>query len=434
MQNNDNNNKGNNGQSWIDVPSFVNKGSDINQVSGKLRKRIDDIDDSSELVREVTSSLAEQVSYDMAQDARSGRKRKKKGMPKAIKVTLFTLLTLSVLCGVLMFTPFGKKLIIDLAGNYIYGNLDHKDTQTSTKAATYQDSIVNILLIGVEQINGAENTDSMMIATMNTKNHTLKLTSLMRDIYVQIPGYNNNKLNSVYAKGGIDLLYNTIETNFGVKLDGYCMVNFNKFEKIVDYVHGVKVTLTQDEADYLNHTNYISKRQYRNVVAGTQTLNGNQALGYCRVRKRATSTQHDDFGRTQRQRIVLKAIYDKVKDKNVVELVLLMNKILKNVHVKTDITNEAFNRYLNEAVNLKVKKLQTLRIPTDNSYTNDRVPIGNYNVDVLSITDWNVTRKTIYNFIYGNSSSDQTALDSQTATGSKESSSSDTSSTTGTTN
>ena len=67
MQRNDNN-KDNNGQSWIDVPSFVNKGTDLNQVSGKLNKRIEDYDDSNEFVKEVNSSLAKQVSYDLDAD------------------------------------------------------------------------------------------------------------------------------------------------------------------------------------------------------------------------------------------------------------------------------------------------------------------------------------------------------------------------------
>lgn len=428
MQNNDNNND-NNGQVWIDVPSFINKGADLNQVSGKLDKRIEDVD-SNEFVREVNSSLAKQVRYDMDLDKdtasrnssnrnNSYKKKKKKG--KGLKVTFGILLTLTILCCLLIFTPQGKKFLIDMVGNYIYGNLDHKATQTSAKPVI-KDNIVNILLVGVEEIGGAKNTDSMMIATMNTRTKTLKLTSLMRDIYVHIPGHDDNKLNSAFAKGQIDLLYQTIENNFGIKLDGYCMVNFDSFEQIVNYVGGVKVTLTQEEADYLNHTNYISNRKYRTVQAGTQTLNGNQALGYCRVRKRATSTEHDDFGRTQRQRIVLKSIYSKVRHKNVVEQVILMNKVLTNSHVETDISNAAFNRYLEEATELKVKDVQTLRIPSDGNYSGEKVRIGSRNSDVLVIKDWDATRKQIHDFIYGTAAGTETEKDSQTATGASDSS------------
>lgn len=406
MQRNDNNND-NNSQKWIDVPSFVNKGSEINQLSGRLKNRMDYDDDSNAFVKEVNSSLAKQISNfeEGTSQNRTMKYKKKKKFSKIIKLLFFTLLSLTALCCLLLFTTPGRNLIIKVATEYIYGNLDHTDSTAASGdnvETEAEDKIVNILLIGIEEINNAQNTDSMMIATMNTETHTLKLTSLMRDTYVKIPGYDDNRLNSAYSKGGIDLLYQTIELNFGIKVDGYCMVNFDAFEQIVDLVHGVEVTLTQEEADYLNTTNYISDPKNRTVTAGTQTLNGNQALGYCRVRKRPTATESNDFGRTQRQRIVLAAIYDKVKSKNVVELALLMNNILTDpdIPIKTDLTKAQFNRYLKEAMNLKVKKLDTLRIPSDGNYEN--VTINKK--DVLNITDWDATRQEIYNFIYGDNS------------------------------
>jgi hypothetical protein len=153
MQRNDNN-RDYNDRTWIDVPSFVNKGNDLSQVSGKLKKGIEDYDDSNEFVRAVNSSLAKQVSYDMDRDraaasAKSSKKRKKKKKSKALRNTFITLLTLSAVCCFLMFTPIGQKFILTIAGDYIYGNLEHDKTKATM--TEYKDDIVNILLIGVEE-------------------------------------------------------------------------------------------------------------------------------------------------------------------------------------------------------------------------------------------------------------------------------------------
>lgn len=421
QNNNDNSNK------WIDIPSFVNNGSEVNQTSNNLKRKSYEFDDSNAFVKEVNSSLAKQVSYDLDRQARpssnKNSRKKKKRSRKIFKFTFFTLLTLTALACILVFTPFGNKIVAKIATEYIYGNLDYQasekndDSEAAGTVKEPQDKIVNILLVGIEEIGNAKNTDSMIIATMNTENHTLKLTSLMRDLYVDIEGHDPGRLNSAFARGGIDLLYDTIETNFGIKLDGHCMVNFKAFQQVVDLVGGVKVTLTSDEADYLNSTNYISEKKNRNVTVGTQMLNGNQALGYCRIRKRSTSTESNDFGRTQRQRIVLKGIYNQVKRKNVFELVGLMNKVFKEIPIETDITKSEFERYLEEAMSLKVKELESLRIPSDGSYANETKMLGSVKQEVLVPTDWNVTRAEIYNFIYGNAEGSETSKDNETATG-----------------
>ncbi len=350
---------------------------------------------------------------------------KKGRVPKGVKI-FAVIFSVIMLAGCLLaFTPGGRKLIINLAGNYIYGKLEYEDSNTidviddnqntteeNNKPPRPVQHIVNILLLGVEEIGGASNTDLMIVATMDTKNKTMKLTSIMRDLYVEIPGYNNNKLNSAYAKGDVNLLYQTIQNNFGVHLDGYVLVNFDAFEKIIDLLDGVEVTLTRKEANYLNTTNYISNPSYRNVKEGSQIMNGNQALGYCRVRKVSTGTENNDFGRTQRQRAVLNSIFDRLKSKNILQLGLFMNDVFDNVDIKTDITQAEFNEYLQEAASLKLNKLEEYRIPSDGNYKTERVQIGKYNQDVLLPTDWDAMRSEIHNFIYGaetNNTADTTA-------------------------
>jgi len=145
------------------------------------------------------------------------------------------------------------------------------------------------------------------------------------------------------------------------------LVGFDTFEDIIDKLGGVTITLTGNEADYLNSTNYISKEEYRHVITGTQVLNGNQALGYCRIRYVATGDHElNDFGRTSRQRIVLNAIYEKYKTKSLPELALLANSILPDI--TTDLSKEQFTSYLKELTEIKENDLMTLRIPADNMY------------------------------------------------------------------
>ncbi|WP_313133071.1 LCP family protein [Anaerocolumna sp.] len=387
--------------------------NDLDQLSHRLGNKMDDFQDEDTFLYEINKSLADQVSGELEEENvitkdRSTNKRKKK-KNKGLKIFAAVFSVFMLLVAFLVFTPVGKKLILNIAGNYIYGKLDYDENKEKDKERPVkpkeEEHVINILLVGVEEIQGASNTDSMIIATMNTKDKSLKLTSLMRDLYVEIPGYSKNRLNSAYAKGGIDLLYDTIKLNFGIPLDGYAKVNFEKFESIIDIIGGVEVTLTEKEASYLNRTNYISNPANRKVVAGKQIMNGNQALGYSRVRKVSTGTESNDFGRTQRQRAVLNSIFDKLKSKNIIELGFLMDKILTEVKIETDITQKEFNDYLEEAVSLKVNQLENYRIPADGNYQNSKVQLGKLMQEVLEPKDWDTTRADLRKFIYGDTTS-----------------------------
>ncbi len=262
-----------------------------------------------------------------------------------------------------------------------------------------EEGVYNILLLGEEAIgsgDGRGRTDVIVIATMNTKSNKLMLTSLMRDTLVQIPGYKDNKLNSAYERGGLELMYEVIALNFDIKLDGCILVNFEKFEKIIDTLGGLEITLTAGEAKYLNSTNYISKPQYRNVREGKQLLNGNQVLGYTRVRKRATITgNNNDYGRTDRHRIVLNAIFEKYKTKSKVELASMMIKLLPMIH--TDISSKNFELLLESFIEMGTMEISQLRIPADGTFTDDVKVRG---MDVL-IPDLQENAKLLSDFIFG---------------------------------
>lgn len=261
-----------------------------------------------------------------------------------------------------------------------------------------EEGVYNILLLGEEAIgsgSGRGRTDVIIIATLNTNSKTIKLTSLLRDTLVQIPGYKDNKLNTAYEKGGLDLMYETISRNFDIHLDGAAMVNFENFEKIIDELGGLEITLTSGEARYLNNTNYISEKKNRTVVQGTQIMNGNQVLGYARIRKRATITgNNNDYGRTDRHRIILNAIFDKYKTESKVELAAVMIDMLPMV--KTDIDDKCFELLLNSFIEMGTMEMSQLRIPVNGSFT-DNVKVRG--MDVL-IPDLDENRTILHEFIF----------------------------------
>jgi LCP family protein required for cell wall assembly len=259
--------------------------------------------------------------------------------------------------------------------------------------------VYNILLLGEEAIGqgaGRGRTDVIVIATMNTNDNTVKLTSLMRDQLVNIPGFKDNKLNVAYEEGGIDLLYDTIAINFNLHIDGSVLVKFKDFENIVDELGGLEITLTSTEAKYLNTTNYISDPANRKVVEGPQIMNGNQVLGYSRVRKRAAITgKNNDYGRTDRHRIVLNAIFEKCKSMDKAQLASLMYKFLPMI--TTNIDKKNFQALLDAYIKTGAKEVQQLRIPADDTFK-DNVKVRGMSV---LIPDYEKNISILHEFIFG---------------------------------
>lgn len=262
-----------------------------------------------------------------------------------------------------------------------------------------EDHIYNILLLGEEKIGDMYSrgrTDLIMIATLDTEQRTVKLTSIMRDVLVAIPGHTDNRINAVFSIGGIDLLREVIELNFEIVPDAYMLVDFDSFEQVINNLGGVTIELSAEEANYLNTTNYISKPEFRNVVAGVNKMNGNQALGYCRIRHVPTLNNISfDFGRTSRQRIVLNAIFDKMKTKNLFQLAIIADSCLPLV--ETDLTASQISDYLEKAVECKITNFVQFRIPIDDTY--DSITYNGI-TDLLQI-NYPQNLKALHEFIFG---------------------------------
>lgn len=296
-------------------------------------------------------------------------------------------------------------------------NYDDQDTLASVDLSKYEldadTDVVNILLVGADKNNDEQDkdverrSDSMMIATLDVKHSKLKITSLMRDIYVKIPGHGSNKLNAAYSFGGIKLLYKTIAENFGIRMDGYAEVNFDAFVNVIDKLGGVEATLTESEAKNLNNTNYIRRRKYRNVKVGKQVLNGYQALGYCRIRhgkKQANgrypgvytaSGKGDDYGRTERQRLTMQAILKKVKTLSPEELLKLAEVVLPNI--TTDISKKKINTYMMTVVKMGTTELNQYVIPIQGGYTTQTISGG---VGDCLVPDLDANKAALKKFIF----------------------------------
>ncbi|MFR1265538.1 MAG: LCP family protein, partial [Christensenellales bacterium] len=168
-------------------------------------------------------------------------------------------------------------------------------TVEKLKADATDERYINVLLIGVDRrgTKGDSNTDAMLIATIDTVNNRLKLTTIMRDMLVNIPGHGYGKLNSAAVKGGLDLLFETLNSNFYLNLSEYVLVDFNMFEEIVDALGGVTVRMSAEEISEANDC-IAGLNKQRGIAdtwdgfifanEGNVKLTGKQALGYARIR------------------------------------------------------------------------------------------------------------------------------------------------------
>lgn len=221
--------------------------------------------------------------------------------------------------------------------------------------------------IGTEDKEADARADSVLVVSVNPSGKEIYLTSFLRDMYLEVPGHGKDKLSKVYTLGGTGLIQKTIEGNFGLTIDHTVTVKMKAFEKIIDTIGGVRIELSKEEAEYLNKTNYISNKKYRNVIPGEQRLNGNQALGYARVRKvPAMNGEGDDFGRTDRLRKILSSIIGECSKKKTSELLLILNQIIPNV--STDLKLDELSRYLTAVLQENVQT-KILSIPAEGAYT-----------------------------------------------------------------
>lgn len=264
--------------------------------------------------------------------------------------------------------------------------------QAPADAIIPDEEVVNILLVGQDRRKGEgrSHSDATIMCTINKKAKTITMTSFMRDMWVDIPGYFPQRINTTYMINGFDLLNATLEHNFGIRSDHNIEVDFSGFMKAIDLVGGIEVELTDKEARYLNRRGNwdVEDNAYTwELKEGVNHLDGSQALAYSRIRDIG-----DDFERTGRQRTVLMQLIEKAKTLNILDLYKLANEIAPLL--TTDMTNgEILGYAFTYAPLLAEFEVVSQRVPMDGQYSFAEID-GNY-VIVLNDSHYVANRKLL---------------------------------------
>ena len=321
--------------------------------------------------------------------------QKKKGfLHKLLKVLIIILIVLAIL----------------LAGVYAFllttiAQTNYKPYETSYERQAdvlTQKGVTNILLIGTDtRVAGSNDarSDAMIVVSINPYKRRLVMTSIMRDSYVTIPGYGENRINEAYSRGGAALLIQTIEENYKLGIDYYVQVDFFSFVDVIDAFGGVTINVDQPEVEFINgyiaEFNQVSGIPDRDgfvdeeFPGGEITLTGKQALGYARIRKIG-----NDFARTQRQRTVMNALLEKVKKANVFTIYKAVESILPDI--STNISDSKMCSLLMQSILYLNFDMVQARVPADGTWSN---AIMGTNQEVLAV-DFGANKNYLQSTIY----------------------------------
>ncbi len=270
---------------------------------------------------------------------------------------------------------------------------------------------LNILLLGSDARSTDESsrTDTMIICSVNMKTGEVKLTSIMRDtavVFDDIGQYNGTyRINAANYFGGPELAMRTVNRLLGMNIQYYAMVDFTTFSIIAEKLGGIDITITEAEMNEINkNALQQAKLAYRagideseleatNVwleTYGENThLNGRQTLAYARIRK-----IDSDFSRAERQRTVLIALLDKVKTKNMQEVLGLATGLMR--YVSTNLSIDKILSISTTVMGTDLATVDQLRLPINNSYKQET----RNEQSMLYDTDWQTNTNELYNFIY----------------------------------
>ena len=232
-------------------------------------------------------------------------------------------------------------------------------TEATTEATVPKmtaDDIVNILFVGQAARAGEEETmaDSTMLISINTYTKEVTCMSVLRDSFVKLPDYKGHqcgraKFTVCYnlgyqwgggTAGGMEMTNICLKDNFGIEVDYNVEVSFDSFIKMIDYIDGIDIELTQAEADYLNKDTLYVKRT---IEPGVQRLQGMEALSYARMRKAAGDSE-SDIKRTERQRKVVEALLEKFRYRSIADLnkwIDILLPMVSTTMTPTDVTKLA---------------------------------------------------------------------------------------------
>ena len=258
---------------------------------------------------------------------------------------------------------------------------------TAPKETVKKPKIKNVLLIGQDRRPGETRarSDSMILCSINEYKKELTLISFMRDMYVPFPGdYYPSRMNHSFAWGGMSMLDQLIEEDFGVHIDGNVVVDFESFVQVMDLIAPINIDLKDYEVWYMNRGTGWGMHE------GSNAMNGEQLLKYARMRY----TGQADWERTQRQRYVFTQAFNKVKTLGLKELTDLAEAVLPCV--STDLGNAEILSYVYTVATNRMSIGETYRIPVEGTYTAEII----YGMDVL-VPDLEANSEYLHRYIYG---------------------------------
>ena len=287
-----------------------------------------------------------------------------------------------------------------VAASALHGKLNYSKVEEVKREPFKEAGVKNILLIGNDSRNADEGgrSDAMILVSISSRTNSIHLTSLLRDIYVDIPGHEGNRLNAAYAYGGPELLMETLEENFDIEVNRYMLVNFQAFANLVDAVGGVNLELSNEEVQYVNgylvEYNQLEGRPegtdyLDSSLSGTIHLNGPQALAYCRNRYIGS-----DFARTERQRKVVAAAVKNAPLALVANGSELIEGVMSNI--TTNLTKTELSGLMMQAPMMITYDMVSESIPLDGTYSNANIR----GMAVLEV-DFEANKQYIKEEIYG---------------------------------
>ncbi|MGN9162519.1 LCP family protein [Clostridium sulfidigenes] len=310
----------------------------------------------------------------MNKDKKIKSKKKSKGLTTGKKVLI-------IIATILIFSlsALGSYLL-SMVGKLNNVGLNDSDLGIE-KSKNTSSKIKNIVLFGIDQTEGdIGRSDAIIIATVDSLHKKLKLTSISRDSYVNIEGHGYDKLNHAYAYGQEELAIKTINQTFGLDITDYAKVNFNNLKDIIDTLGGIDITVEDSELGDLNGVISTSGRQH---------VNGTQALAYSRIRKNSGG----DDSRTERQRMLLTEIFNKVSTVGILKLPSMVNDILP--HVQTSLSTSEVLSLGTKVLTSGMTDIEQLRFPLAEHSKGDSID-GVY----YTTFDEEITKEQIQKYIY----------------------------------
>lgn len=358
--------------------------------------------------------------------------RRKRGTGKRVFVLILSILML--ISGAVMVV--GKTMLENVLNGINYVQ-DPTDAQAATQAISEtttvtvksggesllsSDNVLNILLFGQDSKGDGEDygrSDTMILMSIDNVHKKLKLTSFQRDTYVHIPGLGDDKINAAYSFGGEKKSIETIEANFGIKVDKYATVDFDAFRDIIKILGGVDIELSIEEIQYINaqievngQENVTKKLTYDATKKKQMVhLDGYQALWFARNRGEYQlggnpeySFSGDDWDRTQRQRNLLETIIKSLRtDTDITKLVTIANKV--GPYVTTNLTKGDITFLLTNMLTYMKYDMEQMSMPVEGTWRYGTTDDGQ---SVIVISDWDGARTAMATFIYEDAVSSKT--------------------------